>query len=413
MEVLNIAFHLVSLLLALLATFLLLWVNQERKHSNRLLAFVLIIFALQNLVFILLFSRLMLDVPWMLRVLAPTTFLAGPLAFVYIRSVLNDELKFRKYDWLLLIPAILTLINFIPYYLLPNQEKIDYLNKNFYSKVQGQDPGRGILPSTIYYIIRVCWSGIFLFMGFRLLYLFRKKNTTELVAKNKILLNWLFTFNSLLTTILIVTLLKIFIPTIKNTQLTVPDILLGATILFICLQLFIRPKILYGVYHPSASKSELPDIIFPDQPLSRELVNDKKDVKVEFIEEGGRPISISETDASRYKRMVENFFRDSRPFLNPDYSLELLVRDIHIPRYILSAFINREYGVGFREYLNRYRVEYMIANLDKPEWQQFTIEAIASESGFNSRITFFKNFKQITGQSPSEYIKKQTVKRQS
>jgi AraC-like DNA-binding protein len=110
--------------------------------------------------------------------------------------------------------------------------------------------------------------------------------------------------------------------------------------------------------------------------------------------------------------MVENFFRDMKPFLNPDYSLELLVRDIHIPRYILSAFINREYGMGFREFLNRYRVEYMIDNLNKPEWQQFTIEAIASESGFNSRITFFKNFKQITGQSPSEYIKNQTGKGQ-
>jgi AraC-like DNA-binding protein len=407
MEVLNIAFHLVSFLLALLAAFLLLWVNDERKHSNRLLAFVLFLFAVQNLMFMLLFSRLMLQVPWLLRVFGPSTFLIGPLAFVYIRSVLSDELKFRKYDWLLLIPAIFTIINFIPYYLLPAHEKISYLNNNFYNKTQSQDSGRGMLPSAIYYAIRVCWSAIFIFWGFRLIYLFRKKNTTELLAKNKILLNWLFTFNCLLTAVLIVTVSKIFIPTIKNTRLTVADILLGATILFICLQLFMRPQILYGIFKPLPkvaiinSTPSIPEVLL-HQPAPPLICIDNGTVKPEEIAE---VICSDQAEQFRYKNLVETYFREKKPFLQLDYSLEQLVTDTHIPRYILSAFINREYGMGFREFLNRYRVEYLIANLDKPEWQNFTLEAIATECGFSSRITFLKNFKQITGQTPSKYIK--------
>ena len=181
---------------------------------------ILILFAMQNLVLLLLFSRLILVAPWLLRVFGPTTFLIAPLVFVYTRSVLNDELTFRKYDWLLLIPTILALINFIPFYLLPSQEKIDYLNKSFYNKVQSQDSGRGFLPTSIYYVFRICWSGIFLFISFRMIYLFKKKNSTELIAKNNILLNWLITFNSLLAAVLIVTTLRIFIPVLKNTNLT-------------------------------------------------------------------------------------------------------------------------------------------------------------------------------------------------
>ena len=139
MDFATITFHAISCLLALLASILLLWVNQERKHSDRLLAFILIIFGLQNLVFLLLFTKLMLSVPWFLRVMAPTTFLIGPLTYLYFRAVLKDEMTFRRQDWLLLIPAILTLINFIPYYLLPQQEKIDYVNRNFYDRRQAQD----------------------------------------------------------------------------------------------------------------------------------------------------------------------------------------------------------------------------------------------------------------------------------
>ena len=66
---------------------------------------------------------------------------------------------------------------------------------------------------------------------------------------------------------------------------------------------------------------------------------------------------------------------------------------------------------GFREFLNRYRVDYFKENLEKPGWKNLTLEAIAAECGFNSRITFISNFKKITGTTPSEYIKTATSRR--
>jgi len=40
------------------------------------------------------------------------------------------------------------------------------------------------------------------------------------------------------------------------------------------------------------------------------------------------------------------------------------------------------------------------------EWKYKTLEAIASEAGFNNRNTFTAAFKKETGQSPSEFLKR-------
>ena len=39
------------------------------------------------------------------------------------------------------------------------------------------------------------------------------------------------------------------------------------------------------------------------------------------------------------------------------------------------------------------------------EWEHKTLEAIASEAGFNNRNTFTTAFKKETGQNPFEYLK--------
>jgi AraC-like DNA-binding protein len=405
MEILNIAFHLFSFMLALLASALLLFVNQERRHSNHLLAFVLITFAFQNLMLILLFSKLMLKVPWLLRVFAPTTFLLGPAAYLYVRSVLNDELKFKKHDWMLLIPAVLVIINFIPYYILPAHEKVNFLSKNFYGVIPNQDSGRGILPNAVYYLLRVVWSGAFLYLGFRLIIRFRKKASPEVYANNKALLKWLFTFFVLLTTILFAALLKVLIPPIKNTQLTIADLFLAATLVFVCLQLFIRPQILYGVYQP---------ISLTGRKIFGEGIRESNGLTSQVIAEVTTPLDPGKMDSIpvfmreeqlRHKLLIEKLFFEKRPYLQLDYDLEQMGIDTNMQRNVLSAFINKEYGVGFREFINRYRVNYFKDNLNNPLWNTLTLEAIAEECGFQSRSTFINNFKKITGQTPSEYLK--------
>jgi len=386
MEYLSLSFNILSGLLAFLATALLLWVNQNQKHSNRLLAWALLFLCLQNVMQFLFLSKFLYYVPWLLRFFAPTNFLIGPITYLYIRSTLNKELKFNPYDWILLLPAIATIINFIPFYILSNEAKIVYINNHFYSKKWHQDTGEGFLPTNLYYALRILWSAIFVTKSFVAIHRFKQKSTAELLHKNKILIQWLFRFNMLLTLLLLSIVVKIFLPALQNTSITLADIIWGITLFYIGIMLFIRPQILYGIYQPS-----------------------KVSLKTINKEIGNTSNNQESAVQSEYKRKIALFFETEKPFLQTNYSLTQLVIDIHIPRHLLSAYINQEYGMGFREFLNHNRIKYLLENINKPEWQQFTLEAIAAESGFSSRTTFIKNFKAVTGKTPSTFLKENRI----
>jgi AraC-like DNA-binding protein len=55
--------------------------------------------------------------------------------------------------------------------------------------------------------------------------------------------------------------------------------------------------------------------------------------------------------------------------------------------------------------LNRYRVNLFIEKIEHQENKLKTLEAIATECGFQSRATFVRAFKKEKGITPSEYIK--------
>jgi AraC-like DNA-binding protein len=61
--------------------------------------------------------------------------------------------------------------------------------------------------------------------------------------------------------------------------------------------------------------------------------------------------------------------------------------------------------MGFREYINTYRINYFKQHVGLPPWDHFTLEAMAKASGFHSRITFIRQFKEVSGITPSAYLK--------
>jgi AraC-like DNA-binding protein len=405
MQSLSVIFNSISCLLAILAAAILFWLNHENSHSKRMLIWLLLLLALLNLNGVIFHNGWYMQLPWLHKIATPFSLLIMPVTWLYVRSVLKGEIKARKTDWLLVLPAILFAINLIPYYAMPTEEKKAYLAEYYNKKSLWPSESEGMLPAYIISYIRVFWSLLFIILNYRLIRQFRKMAPEKVLQDNEILLKWLTLLNWLLAGLLAATLFVAISASMIGSGLNVFAISLGIFVLIICIQLFIRPKILYGVYLPSLTVPDHIKDTFTTIPDFSGILTDKEDSEARFTEDIASSVSISSLDASRYKLKLENFFRDQKPYLQTEYSLEHLVTDIHVPRYILSTFINREYGMGFREYLNRQRVEYLINNLDKPEWKNFTLEAIATECGFNSRITFSKNFKQITGQTPTDYIK--------
>ncbi len=74
---------------------------------------------------------------------------------------------------------------------------------------------------------------------------------------------------------------------------------------------------------------------------------------------------------------------------------------LHIPERKLSVFINSTYGVSFKHWVNRKRVEY--AKEQMAEHPDYTMEKIAELSGFAHKSHFCKIFREMTGGSFTEY----------
>ncbi len=416
MQPVAILFEFISFLLAMLAAFILFFVNKEQQHTNRVLAAVLWMLALTTINAVALYSGWFLYVPWLHKMATPFSLLIYPLAYLYIRSVLQGEIKFRKYDWLLLIPAILYAINLVPYYLMPIEEKRVIITAIHKNSALISRFSEGIFPAYVFSFVRFGWSVLFIILNLRLLGRFQKQELKQLVADNKELLRWLYIFNGLLTTLVTAALVVAVMAAIKKTSYIIVDLTLGISSMVICIQLFLRPKLLYGVFQPLREITGVDTI----EPLINKrhqealyfsnnlIVNSAQHIN-NRDEPSSIELTISRADSYRFKKIVENLFLQQTPFLQIDYSLEQLVKDTSIPRYILSSFINREYGMGFREFLNRYRMNFFIDNLNNPQWKNLTLEAIAEQCGFQSRNTFTKNFKEFTGQTPSEYIKENSI----
>jgi len=106
-----------------------------------------------------------------------------------------------------------------------------------------------------------------------------------------------------------------------------------------------------------------------------------------------------------YRSFIEDFLTVKQPYLIQGFSLQDLstYTGINIPT--LSALINKEYGMNFNDFVNQYRVRYFKDLLAKPDYHQWTLEAIAQKAGFNSRTTFIRAFTKFADCSPSVYLK--------
>jgi len=96
-------------------------------------------------------------------------------------------------------------------------------------------------------------------------------------------------------------------------------------------------------------------------------------------------------------------------FMNPELSLELLMKHTHLDQKTVSHVLNQHLGKSFNAFVNEYRIEAVKQRLTDPGSRHLTITGLALDCGFNSQATFQRAFKQVTGLSPSSYLARQTA----
>ena len=94
---------------------------------------------------------------------------------------------------------------------------------------------------------------------------------------------------------------------------------------------------------------------------------------------------------------VQTYMDTQRPYLDPDLTLARLARKMRLPAKALSTTINRATGNNVSRYINAARIK---AAQDAILAGESVTSAMLS-SGFNTKSNFNREFRRITGDSPS------------
>ena len=127
----------------------------------------------------------------------------------------------------------------------------------------------------------------------------------------------------------------------------------------------------------------------------------------ESSEEGTKKqkLKFTEDQALELINKLNRHVEEEKPYLNPELTLYDLASQINLAKNDLTDLLNNHIGKNFFSYVNEFRIKAVIRRFDNPDYNHFTIIAIAYDCGFNSKSTFNSLFKQHTGQTPSDYKK--------
>ncbi len=120
---------------------------------------------------------------------------------------------------------------------------------------------------------------------------------------------------------------------------------------------------------------------------------------------GYRHSPLSEDQKQGLQGRIESYFETETDFLQQEFSLSTLSDHLDIPKHHLSEIINQDMGITFYALVNERRVAHVIQMMKEGKADEMSLEGLGFSAGFNTKSAFFRNFKEHTGQTPSQYLK--------
>ncbi|MGB0720006.1 MAG: helix-turn-helix domain-containing protein [Bdellovibrionales bacterium] len=112
---------------------------------------------------------------------------------------------------------------------------------------------------------------------------------------------------------------------------------------------------------------------------------------------------VLSTEEQLLAQKIENLILVEKVYQEVTYSRSDLARECDVPETVVSRVINVHFQKSFPQLMNELRIDdakNLLSETNAP------IKVIAQEAGFNSLPSFNRVFKDMTGESPSEFRKK-------
>jgi AraC-like DNA-binding protein len=115
-----------------------------------------------------------------------------------------------------------------------------------------------------------------------------------------------------------------------------------------------------------------------------------------------KPLIAPDELANRRQRL-EQYMQSEKPWLDADLTLSQLSSQLSLNTTQLSYLVNQGFEKNFNDFVNHYRVEAVKQKMNDPSAAHLSLLGIAFECGFNSKATFNRAFKKLTGSAPTAF----------
>lgn len=328
-------------------------------------------------------SKVIMQMPFLFRSVFPFRILFGPLLFTYVGTMLYPEKKLGRKQWLHFIPAILVLLCLVPDFIAPNAYKLEVLgsfygqNTVFIDKPTGIIPPGWLQPFTIAYGLGYCLAALWQ------IYQYKRTKAAELPA-NQTIIHWILLVSLAVTGFIFCQLLQYFSLSIGNKISAWAQIFQSISILSLKAYLLVSPDVIEnmdGCINRSAALSQKPLLPQP-QAHAKNL---------------------------SFAKELEEYLHTTKPYLDPDFALADLAEQFGMPAKKISQELHKLYEIHFTEWVNRYRIHYLLQLIKEDRSKLLKLEALISLCGFQYRSSFYAAFKKIMNTTPSAYFKEQKL----
>ena len=399
-----------------LITGIILFFKSGSCFRKQLLAIVQFVIAWYAFSYLLVLSKLIVEVPLLYRVGCPFYYLVPPLIYFYCRSVLKNENKFRKWDFLHFLPVILTTIDLLPYYVMSPELKQQHVN------AIASDPNlcyhidSGYLPSVSHFLLRPVHAMCYMFFLWRLAFQAYRSSQQNTAENKTTWVYWCIGIFSLIYLALAAATFRGYANLEGSSDMLAEQstLIIAITAAFFCfsVSLFFWPNILYDLGRGQNLRGQSAEGI-SDRIQDTGFVSDEhlRPGSVDNINNSPEEEQalISEKLLSQYVASLENLIEVKEMYRNQKLSINELSLKLGIAPKTLSYVINRHYQQRFSDFVNGYRIQYIIRRFEADDWRGLSLEGLSLDAGFSSRTTFFSAFKKHTGCTPSEFLSRMSV----
>jgi AraC-like DNA-binding protein len=320
----------------------------------------------------------------------------GPVIFFYVQSLLNPSFRFGKNEWWHLLPGILYLLFSI---IMVVTDKL--VLKKYYFLAGGQDPDF----DTWYQLTGFASMLFYFFLSLRYYNLYKKLIVQVVSYAELVSFRWVRNF---LVAFLIMLFVKIVFFILEEiTDLSYWDTwwyFLVFAILFYYIaisgyansvetKVAFKPHLL--TYRPTLLLNYSPSLTLTESVT--------EEAEIIAIEPASKENAADEV-LTEWKPKLLGLLQEEKIYEDPELTLTQVAKQLQSNPSFISMVVNRGFGLNFNDFINQFRIEAVKEMLKKGEHKKQTLLGIAYECGFNSKATFNRAFKKVTGLTPKEWV---------